>query len=301
MKFNYFGKLSMLILALIIQTPILGVILCVTIGHILDIRWQSIVYYFENKNQYQKTSENMLLLLAYNCKLLALDSNKAAKILQQETMSKHPKNDHDLFLYYTDEYIPQKLKKVKFFDYKMSQAMLTIKNNKPDSANNCLIFFNLIEAIFNNQKPNPTAYEIEKLKEIGKTFNINYIRNNEFENTKQENTTYTYNNPNNSTNHKNSNADYKSNDNNEKNENIEEKSSYISQEIKDSLENLGFNHKKLPLIEDVKKAYKAKVIKCHPDILKGKNASDNTIKKAGLELTKLNKSMDIVKKFLANQ
>lgn len=286
MKLNYFGKLSMFILAVIIQAPILGIILCVAIGHILDSRWQIITNYFENKHQYQKTTEKMLFVLAYYCNFLLLDNQKAAKVLQKETISKNHKNSQDLFLYYANEFIPNKFKKANFFDKKMSQAMLSVKNNKPDSINNCIMFFNLIETIFNNQKQNPTFAEIEKLKEVAKIFNIDYIRTQkvDYEYKQPENKKYTYNNEE---------TPYE--------DKVEEKSNYISQEVKDSLQNLGFNYKNLPLIDDVKKAYKSKVIKCHPDILKGQNASDNNIKKAELELTKLNKSVDIVKKFLANQ
>lgn len=280
----YLGKIVMFIIAMFSSLSLTGVVLFTALGHIFDMYWPSIKQYFINKMSYQKTSENFIFLVAYYTFILNVDSKKAAKKLIKETIvaPADQKSVEDLFVYYTDKYIPRKNKKTEYIDKRISESIATFQTSR--DLDDKLRFFKLIESIFDEQITNPSPQDINTLKQIAIFLGVDYIReykaNNRYEYKKQSDTQQEK--PNQKKAPKNT-------------------SSYISQEVKDAFKVLNFNAETPPTLTTLKTEYKKNVRKYHPDILKGQNVSAKKLEQAEKKLTELNKSMAIAKNFLANR
>ena len=75
---NKIAKLAMFILAGYLELPVLGFVLFVTIGHIIDISVPYIKVHFDNKLSYQRSSSDCIFLLAYSSNVLGLNTEKSA-------------------------------------------------------------------------------------------------------------------------------------------------------------------------------------------------------------------------------
>lgn len=287
----------MLFLALSIQAPIMGVISAIAIGHIIDIRWEWIKAYFLKEYEYQKRSEDFIFLLGFYCYILNVNAKKAAKVLTKEIVTQEPAQVESLLVYYIENYIPKNFKRnknsknAKSFNDKVVKAKASIMVNIGDNVN----FFNLIESIYNNEFENASAADIELLKKIANDFSIDYNRSYQYQakqSAKPENTS--------------SKKSEKANFKEEKTkyeykaEEPKQSTSYISVEVKDAFKTLGFNAENPPTLIKLKQEYKKQVRKCHPDMVGGGDLSAKKAEELNQKLTKLNKSMDIAKKFLAN-
>lgn len=290
MRFNYIGKLLALFIALFLNLPIPGIAIVFAIGYIIDMRWNYIKYFFTKKFKTQESSENFIFICAYFCYCLNLDTKKAVKIFIKEISSANNDTVESLFIYYKDIYIPKKNKKPEVLNVQVTKTFEDF--GKTMAVGDNTLLFGLLEEIFNDQKPYASQVEMEFLVKFASFLKINYIRK---ENNKQSSyTTYSY-----------KEKDYKEKEQpnakqgNYKSKDEEYKSSYISQDVKDAFNFLGFDAKCPPVLSDLKREYKVLVRKYHPDILKGQNASVKKIEEAEKKLTKLNKSMDLAKNFLA--
>ena len=278
--------------------PIQGWVLFIGLGHVLDVIYPQIKNINAKKLEYQKITEDLLYLLAYNCFRLGLDKKSAFTYIDLNNNVYDYESCKSLFYYYsaefkkTESYNPTKIKEIiEFFE----------------KSNDSLNVFRQIEGMVNYQIENVSIERINKLKEIASDFNISYSR--------QENYTYTENKTSNQGYSYNSSSYQKSNttNNNQNNSQQKEYSGFqyeekpkedskpaISKQVKDSFAVFGFKPEDEVSIIELKKIYRKKAMKLHPDILKGQNVSEEKLKKAESELAEVNIAMDIVKKFLAN-
>ena len=220
--------------------------------------------------------------------------------------------------YYATSYMAKHGKDYDKLDKKLADVKTVLSQGMDDAIG----FFGLIEGMYDDQVSHATASDIHLLKKIAEIFDINYIRKSEYNNTQseQENTKYNYNYEEENLNeqHTYKKSNYQSSERNSSYEssrrsysssnssssqntaNNSSSSSYISQEVKDAFAVFGLNPSKDQSLVEVKRIYKQKVRKLHPDILKGQNASEKKLAQAEEKLVELNKSIDIIKKFLAN-
>jgi len=315
---NKIAKAAMFIIAGYLQLPILGFILFVTIGHIIDISLPHLKVYFDDKLSYQRSSSDCIFLLAYSSYVLGLDTKKSAKYVLSNCSSNCNDSVESLFTYYATNYMSKHGKDYVKIDKKLEDVKVVLSRGMDDAIG----FFGLIEGMYDDQANNATAADIHLLKKIADIFDINYIRKPEYNNTQTEQETpkYNYNYQEENLNRENtykesryhgstagnssdsSQRNYSSSSSTGSQNNTRQtsSSSYISQEVKDAFTVFNLKPSKDQSLVEVKRIYKQKVRKLHPDILKGQNASAKKLAQAEEKLVELNKSIDIVKKFLAN-
>lgn len=293
----------MLALTLFYNLPLMGVILFTGLGHVVDVAHPVLKKKLLQKIKYQKMSEDLIFFMSYSIFYINLDLNKSIQTILQKTVVDEKDRDSvtNLVRYYVNVYFPKNYGKTKSYqsdlDVRINRALDVLKVNSGDN----ILFFSLIESMVNSQISNPTESQIKVLKNVASLLNINYLREYEEqpENYRYEkedsskNNDYEYvyeENINNS-----SDNDYREDDRSSKSY-----SEDSSDDIKNAFKELGLKVSKDESLINAKRAYKNEVKKYHPDILKAKGLSDKKIKEAEAKLIELNKSIDIVKKFLAN-
>lgn len=278
----FWGKLTMLFLALYINATIMGIALAIAIGHIFDIRYHHLKYYFQKKLAAQKPSENFIFLLAYYSYVLGLSTSKTSAALMKLISTKDPEAVAALFVYYLTKYIPKNFNNLSLMDKKLQESIKSLESSS--AAEDKLRFFILIEELFDCQTSYASMADISILKKIAKSLNVKYNRDYQAQ----------------TTSHTSSKNEYTNTKQSDESESVGSTKSAISQEIKSAFKELGFSAENPPNLTELKREYRAKVRKYHPDILKGRGETEKKLKQAEEKLSKLNKSMDIAKNFLAN-
>lgn len=305
---RFLGKLVMVFLAGYMQVPLEGVLLFLVVGHLFDITYPNLKVKIENKYRSQRSSEKIIFLYAYSTYFLGLDYNTSVKSLANNTICHGADGDavSSLLEFYMTRYIPTHLKSKllnKKLDNKLQQAIRLL--NSDITGEDTYLFIDLLEQALNSQELYTTDSQYDMLVKIASMIGINYVRN---DNANQQNRTYEQ--GRNRTYHQNSYSDKNRSYQESYSENTEEnyyyehqeqsKTDYISDEVKQAYENFNLKPSRDYTFEEVKKIYKVHVKQYHPDILKGQGASDEELEKADDKLAELNKSIDIIKKFLAN-
>lgn len=296
----------MFIIAGYLNLPVMGFILFITIGHIWDVSYPHFKVHFENKLSYQRSSSDCIFLLAYSSYILELDPKKSAAYVLNNCTVDCNDSVESLFNYYATTYMQKNRKNYELIDKKLAG----VKKMLVDGVDDSIGFFGLIEGMFDDQTNNATSSEISMLKKIANIFDIDYVRAPKYQSSTQESTqqkySYDYEQENKREKVKSeepkTNKSYNYNSSKSSNNSYKptSSSSYVSEDVKDAFSVFGLCVEKDQSLVEVKRIYKQKVKKLHPDILKGQNASVRKLAEAEEKLVELNKSIDIVKKFLAN-
>tara|TARA_Y100001960_G_scaffold111523_1_gene119416 strand:- start:2239 stop:3159 length:921 start_codon:yes stop_codon:yes gene_type:complete len=305
MKRIYWFKILAMILCGYFTLPIQGWVLFIGLGHVLDVIYPQIKNINAKKLEYQKITEDLLYLLAYNCFRLGLDKKPAFTYIDVNNNVYNYESCKSLFYHYSDEF-----KKTESYNPAKIEEIIEFFEKSNDSLN----VFRQIEGMVNHQIENVSIERINKLKEIASEFNISYSRQESYTYTENKTSkqSYSYNSKSESDN---SSSYQKSNtaNNNQNNSQQKEYGGFqyeekpkeepkpaISKQVKDAFAVFGFKPEDEVSLIELKRIYRKKAMKLHPDILKGQNVSDEKLKKAESELAEVNIAMDIVKKFLAN-
>jgi hypothetical protein len=319
MKRMYWFKILAMILCGYFTPPIQGWILFIGLGHVLDIMYPQIKHIQLKKLEYQKITEDLLYILACNSIRLGLDKEESFEYINTDSHISDYDACRDVFYYYYDlfektkEYSPAKVEKIiEFFE----------------KSNDSLSVFRLIEGMVNHQVKDVSIERINRLKEIALEFNINYSRRENYEYTEKKASTHHYSYTSNDeydspkyntrakASYRDESSSYQSSTDTNNNQQNNQQNQYsgfqyeekpkeepkpaISKQVKDAFAVFGFKPEDEVSLIELKKIYRKKAMKLHPDILKGQNVSDEKLKKAESELAEVNIAMDIVKKFLAN-
>lgn len=266
----------MFVVSVYFNLPLQGIVLFTGLGHIFDILLPKMVFNIKHKNDYQKISEKFIYLLAFYNNYLGLGCSESFKTIKNQCNIKASdlKNVELLFKFYATELLKKSSSQV--INKSIDQYLSDLNKQKDFKYR----FFLIIEQMFNDQIDQASPEDIEYLKNIALDFNVNYSRNYSY--------SYT------------PNDDYQDNES----ENYDEYEYFeqepviatIDQEVIDSFENLGFSIDNIPALADVKKRYRQIAKKYHPDTQTG----DYNLQENQKKLAEINRSMDIIKKFLAN-
>lgn len=275
-----------------------SIIICVGIGHLFDVIYPNYPYFyqlFEKKLGdvliYQRISEEFIFLYVYSIMFLNLDTNRAFTILKKEvSISNYSlRNVEDVYRYYAENYLIKNGMKASFLSKRLTYSMEVLNFSRLDRK----LFFRLIETVFDKLILNPNNEDIEKLKKIASILEINYVRN------ENDEDIYVYQNTK-------GRAYQQFNDKEKQGSKFEYDSNNIrgllTDEIILAFKELGISKYQISstTLIDAKKSYKNLVKKCHPDFMNGNVFSDREKVKAEKKLAKLNSSIEIVKKYLAN-
>ena len=276
--------------------PLQGWVLFIGLGHVLDVIYPQIKNINAKKLEYQKITEDLLYLLACSSVRLGLYKEDSFEYINKEFQVFDHDACRDVFYNYyslfakTKEYNPTKIKEIiEFFE----------------KSNDSLNVFRQIEGMLNDQIENVSIERINRLKEIALEFNINYSRQENYKYEEKPSSSYSdsYEEEETKTNKDSSNnsqqKEYSGFQYDEEPKKEEPKPA-ISKQVKDAFAVFGFKPEDEVSLIELKRIYRKKAMKLHPDILKGQNVSDEKLKKAESELAEVNIAMDIVKKFLAN-
>lgn len=278
----FLGKLGMCFIAVFMDFTVYGIIVSIAIGHLIDHFMPVFQYKISakllRKLVYQDISEKFIFLLAYFVYFLNLDVKQSFFVIKHDCIikKKEEKTVRDLFYFYVEDYIyniltvkqSEKLKNELFTE--VDNAIKIVGKTKSDKMN----FFQLIEKMFNVSYEDPTQEEINNLIRVGSLLKINYVRS---ESEVKEDYVYEH-----------------------KDEN--EKPNFLPNNILEAFQTIGINQKEIDFtsLKTVKRKYKEEVRKCHPDFIKSDTLSLKEQKNLNERLKKLNKSMDLVKKYLDN-
>lgn len=316
---RFMGKIVMAILAGYMQVPLKGILLFVALGHIFDIAYPRLKYKIESKYRSQRSTEKVVFLYAYCCYFLGLSYETANQSLLNNTSINPGSEDSvsNLLKYYLEKYLPRSLKYkvgLEKIDKKIDQVIKLLKVNPGNE--DVFTFINLLEEALSNQEYNTSSSQYEMLVRLCKMFGVNYIvreQAEEYQSSKdyyQQARHQDYNDDRYANSHTDSyeqnsyqNYTYQEYEEEEAEQNSytqeDVQSDYISPEVKQAYEMFNLKPSRDYPFEEIKKIYKVYVKQYHPDILKGRGATDDELEKADDKLAELNKSIDIIKKFLA--
>lgn len=300
---RFVGKLVMVLLAGYLQVPILGVLLFLVIGHLFDVGYPTVKQKIEDKYRSQRSSEKIIFLYAYYTYFLGVDAQTSLKSLLNNVSFANA--DHDaissLFLFYNQKYIPNQLK-TKAGEKKINRRLeLSIALLTRDiTYEDVFLFINLLEKALYAQDYPVSDEQWDMQAKICRMLGVEYMFKQTYQqefNEEFQQTSRTYQQKDKSEHQEETQEQYYE----QQSHNSYEHYDYISAEVKAAFSAFNLQASKDHNFDDIKKVYKLNVKKYHPDILKGQGASDIELERADDKLAELNKSIDIIKKFLANE